>query len=150
MEKKIKLCIICNSNKSKYKCPKCTSFYCSISCFKIHKERCNKEKKDDINNKDEKNGNKNIISPLNLDEDEDIILSEKELSALKTNKSIMSKLKNKKLLKILREIDSTKYKKRTLAKKMENDPDFKLFTTEILETLGFIKKNEFIIHKEIK
>ncbi len=62
----------------------------------------------------------------------------------------MTKLKNKKLQKILKEIDSTKYKKRTLEKKMKNDPDFKLFTTEILETLGFIKNNEFINKEEIK
>ena len=147
MDKKDKLCIICNSNNSKYKCPKCNSFYCSILCFKNHKEKCVEEKKDDLNKK-EQNEDNNIVPPLNLDEDEDIILSEKELCALKANKSIMTKLRNKKLLKILKEIDSTKYKKRTLEKKMKNDPDFKEFTTEILETLGFIKNNEFIDCKE--
>ena len=145
MEKKIKLCIICNSNKSKYKCPKCTSFYCSISCFKIHKERCNKEKKDDINNKDEKKGNKNIISPLNLDEDEDIILEKKDLEKLKENKKIMNMLKNKTLRKIIREIDSAKYKKRTLERMINNDKNFKEFVQDILNTLGFIKDGFFTI-----
>ena len=143
-----KICIICNSNNSKYKCPKCNNFYCSISCFKNHKEKCNKELKDNTDIKNEQIENDNKVLPLNLDEDEDIILSEKELSVLKTNKSIMTKIKNKKLLKILKEIDSTKYKKRTLEKIMENDPDFKAFTTEILETLGFIKNNEFIYKEE--
>jgi len=59
-------------------------------------------------------------------------------------KNIMTKIKNKKLMKILKEIDSAKYKKRTLERYMDKDPDFKEFTTEILETLGFIKNNEFI------
>ena len=147
-----KICIICNSNNSKYKCPICNSFYCSIPCFKNHKENCNKKNKDDtdIDLKDKQIENENKVLPLNLDEDEDIILTEKELSVLKTNKSIMTKIKNKKLLKILKEIDSTKYKKRTLEKVMENDPDFKAFTTEILETLGFVKNNEFINVKEEK
>jgi hypothetical protein len=59
-------------------------------------------------------------------------------------KNIMTKIKNKKLMKILKEIDSAKYKKRTSERYMDKDPDFKEFTTEILETLGFIKNNEFI------
>ena len=56
----------------------------------------------------------------------------------------MTKIKNKKLKKILNEIDTAKYKKRTLEKYMINDSDFKEFTTEILNTLGFIKNNEFV------
>ena len=150
MDKKRKICITCNKTGSKYKCPLCHNFYCSILCFKEHKLKCNNK----LNNKNEDNDKQNeeniIVQPLNLDEDEDIILNEKQLSILKTNKSIMTKLKNKKLLKILKEIDSTKYKKRTLEKQMEIDPDFKIFTTEILTTLGFVKNNEFIGKDEKK
>ena len=144
MDKNYKLCIICNTKDSKYKCPTCHCFYCSILCFKEHKTKCNKDIKNNNITNNEKQDNNSDVQPLNLDEDEDIILTEKQLSVLKTNKSIMTKLKNKKIFKILKEIDSTKYKKRTLEKKMETDPDFKDFTTEILTTLGFIKNNEFI------
>ena len=150
MDKNKKTCITCNKTDSKYKCPLCHSFYCSISCFKEHRIKCNNK----LNNKNEDNDKQNeeniTVQPLNLDEDEDIILNEKQLSILKTNKSIMTKLKNKKLLKILKEIDSTKYKKRTLEKQMKIDPDFKIFTTEILTTLGFVKNNEFIGKDEKK
>ena len=31
-------CIVCKEEKPKYKCPKCESRYCSIMCFKKHKE----------------------------------------------------------------------------------------------------------------
>ena len=150
MDKNKKICISCNKTDSKYKCPLCHNFYCSILCFKEHKLKCNNK----LNNKKEDNDKQNeeniTVQPLNLDEDEDIILNEKQLSILKTNKSIMTKLKNKKLLKILKEIDSTKYKKRTLERQMEKDPDFKIFTTEILTTLGFIKNHEFIAKDDKK
>ena len=147
MDKNRKACITCNKPDSKYKCPLCRSFYCSILCFKEHRQKCNNK----LNKDDDKQNEENTpVQPLNLDEDEDIILNEKKLNILKTNKSIMTKLKNKKLLKILKEIDSTKYKKRTLERQMEIDPDFKIFTTEILTTLGFVKNNEFIGKDEKK
>ena len=56
-------------------------------------------------------------------------------------------LRNKNLKKIIKEIDSSKYKKRTLEKMQEN-PDFKEFTTEILKSLGFIKNNIFTLSKK--
>lgn len=31
------LCEICESAKRKYKCPKCSINYCSLSCYKTHK-----------------------------------------------------------------------------------------------------------------
>lgn len=59
----------------------------------------------------------------------------------------MTMLRNKNLKKIIKEIDSSKYKKRTL-EKMQEDPDFKDFTTEILKSLGFIKNNIFSLSKK--
>ncbi|KAH9623215.1 hypothetical protein KSS87_006217 [Heliosperma pusillum] len=40
-EKKImgpQLCLVCSEAKSKYKCPTCVIPYCSLACFKKHKE----------------------------------------------------------------------------------------------------------------
>ena len=31
-------CQVCNTVASRYKCPKCTITYCSLPCFKIHKQ----------------------------------------------------------------------------------------------------------------
>ncbi|XP_065197362.1 zinc finger HIT domain-containing protein 3-like [Sycon ciliatum] len=33
-------CAICSENASKYKCPRCLIRYCSLTCFKSHKESC--------------------------------------------------------------------------------------------------------------
>ena len=54
-------------------------------------------------------------------------------------------LKNKTLRKIIREIDSAKYKKRTLERMINNDKNFKEFVQDILITLGFIKDGFFTI-----
>merc|ERR1712226_1351248 len=32
------LCDVCGVQKKKYKCPTCQIFYCSLVCFKTHKE----------------------------------------------------------------------------------------------------------------
>ena len=132
-----KICIICNSENSKYKCPKCKEFYCSIQCCKIHKENCNViNNNNNISLVEDINNYKN--KPLNLDEDEDIILTKEELNKLKSNKKIMNMIKNKNLKKIIKEIDSAKFKKKTLEKIQKNDKNFLNFTLEILRCLGFL------------
>jgi hypothetical protein len=54
----------------------------------------------------------------------------------------MTMTKNKSLQKLIRHIDSTKYKK-TFLEKMLTDKDFKEFTDEILTALGFLKDGVF-------
>ena len=36
----MQLCIQCSTNISQYKCPNCRSRYCSVLCYKFHKEVC--------------------------------------------------------------------------------------------------------------
>jgi SpoVK/Ycf46/Vps4 family AAA+-type ATPase len=83
-----------------------------------------------------------VNKPLYLDEYQDIIIDKTKLSTLKENQSIMTKLRNKKLQKIIREIDSAKFKKKSL-EKMMNDKDFKDFVDEILVSLGYLKDEVF-------
>jgi len=52
----------------------------------------------------------------------------------------MNKLKNKKLKRIIRFIDGSKFKKKNLEKMMK-DKDFADFVNEILMTLNFLKSN---------
>ena len=39
----IKLCSVCSQGEKKYKCPRCESPYCSVACFRIHKNECQAE-----------------------------------------------------------------------------------------------------------
>ncbi|KAI9665956.1 MAG: hypothetical protein M1821_003891 [Bathelium mastoideum] len=34
------LCEVCNEQQHKYKCPQCQTLYCSVGCFKTHKQEC--------------------------------------------------------------------------------------------------------------
>eukprot|EP00092_Neocalanus_flemingeri_P029206 GFUD01031702.1.p1 GENE.GFUD01031702.1~~GFUD01031702.1.p1 ORF type:complete len:158 (-),score=32.42 GFUD01031702.1:70-543(-) len=34
------LCAVCEAAEKKYKCPVCEILYCSLACFKTHKEAC--------------------------------------------------------------------------------------------------------------
>jgi hypothetical protein len=52
----------------------------------------------------------------------------------------MNMIKNNRLKKIIKHIDSTKYKKRTLEKFLR-DPAFLDFANELLRSLGFLDKN---------
>lgn len=45
------ICDICQIENKKYKCPNCKIFYCSVKCFQIHKDSCQKLKQDEeLNN----------------------------------------------------------------------------------------------------
>jgi hypothetical protein len=108
-------------------------------CYKNHKLNCEGRDKiveDVVNNE----------RPLNLDESQDIIVDQSSLEKLKENMSIMNKLKNKKLKKIIRNIDSAKFKKRILEKIIANDKDFKEFVDEILSSLGYLDDNKHFIY----
>ena len=88
-----KKCIVYINEEGKYKCGYYQGFYCSIKCYKEHIKICNEKNK--VKYEKEEKEKTNNIQPLNLDEKEDIILTEKELCNLKNNKSIMTKIKNK-------------------------------------------------------
>jgi hypothetical protein len=55
----------------------------------------------------------------------------------------MNKIKNRKLQRIIKYIDSSKFKKKNLERFLNNDSDFKVFADEILETLGYLKNKSF-------
>ena len=38
------LCSVCGSEQKKYKCPECRAGYCSLNCYKSHKEICQSQK----------------------------------------------------------------------------------------------------------
>ncbi len=108
-------------------------------CYKNHKLRCQGGEKlveEVVNNE----------RPLNLDDNQDIIVDPSSLHKLRENTSIMNKLKNKRLKKIIRNIDSAKYKKRILEKLISNDKDFKDFVDEILSSLGYLNENKAFIY----
>lgn len=54
-DSKPKLCELCGTELSKYRCPKCKILYCSVACFKSHKEKQCQLLTDQSNEKEKEN-----------------------------------------------------------------------------------------------
>ncbi|KAF2233236.1 hypothetical protein EV356DRAFT_577687 [Viridothelium virens] len=48
-------CKVCDEQPSKYKCPQCRIPYCSIGCFKTHKQQCRDQAKPEDSKQDDAN-----------------------------------------------------------------------------------------------
>ena len=122
------ICGVC-PEKSKYKCPKCTTKYCSLKCFKLH--QCTPKPTPILNA---------IVKPSELDLDEDEIhLANDDYQRLRTP-IILTKLQSKKLQTLITEIDCSRAKISTLQKQLQSNKEFRIFCDDILKSLGFIDK----------
>lgn len=119
---KFKACIVCEKEKSSYKCPKCRGFYCSLACFKIHKE---KECEFKVSNN---------TTPLNLIqeksesektlEEEYILLNEEQKNIIKNDQKILDLIKSKRFLNDLAKIDEAEDRESELKKLRLINPEF--------------------------
>merc|ERR1712151_176466 len=70
-------CIVCNITTDKYKCPKCFMRYCSIACYRTHKESCsNNNTKQDDNNTIKVNGTNTsttLLLPNNINNNNNLL-----------------------------------------------------------------------------
>lgn len=111
-------------------------FSCSVSCYKTHKLVC-AVSTDNKDKEDQQTKQPNTHNKLSLDDGEDIILEEDQLNLLITNDKITSKLKNRKLKRIIKLINASKFKSSLLDKILKKDVHFREFADEILVCLGF-------------
>ncbi|KAK1560340.1 hypothetical protein Q3G72_025506 [Acer saccharum] len=96
-------CQVCNEAQSKYKCPSCLSPYCSLLCFKKHKETpCAKPQEKE----------KSIVpelpvgKPLAADEPSEV-LQKVQLESIASSSEIRDALKDESLQKLILEIDGS-------------------------------------------
>lgn len=123
-------CQICQEAQSKYKCPSCLLPYCSLVCFKRHKENpCNK-----LAPREEK-----IIMVLperSFEVDEATwILSSDQFQLIAESKSILDSLKDVELQKLVYKIDSSSNPEEELDKAMEVE-GFLQFKENILSVVS--------------
>lgn len=123
-----------------------TSIYsCSSSCYKTHISSSHQQtEQEKLENKTNLKENiiKNENPRLELDEHEDIIVPTERLEGIINNQSLRTKLKNTKLRKIIKFINSSKLKTTLLSKAIKNDAHLKDFVDEILEGLGYLKSKD--------
>ncbi|XP_051014141.1 zinc finger HIT domain-containing protein 3 isoform X1 [Acomys russatus] len=103
------VCVIC-LEKPKYRCPTCRVPYCSVTCFKKHKEECNPVKKKGtvapVNPRSEENkdDDASVADFLNSDEEEDRV-SLQNLKNLGESATLRSLLLNPHLRQLMVNLD---------------------------------------------
>ncbi|KAL8224998.1 hypothetical protein R6Q57_017555 [Mikania cordata] len=130
-----KECKVCEKTESRYKCPVCLIPYCSLVCFKKHKEiQCVKPVPALDNDTSTTITTVDVDRPFYVDA-ADEVLQRSQLECIASNTEIIDALKDKELQKLIHKIDSSADSESELDKAME-DEAFRLFTEKILSTLN--------------
>ncbi|KAM7342067.1 zinc finger HIT domain-containing protein 3 [Cochliomyia hominivorax] len=131
-------CIICNELTNKYKCPKCFEFYCSLNCYKQHKdspECLEKPKNTNENNVDV--DEPTVHEPFKT---EDTVPLEK-LKQLSTSDDLKNLLYNPHLRNLLKEIDTAPNAWKAIRAAM-HEPLFLEFADECLKIIEPVPDEE--------
>ncbi|XP_019459590.1 PREDICTED: zinc finger HIT domain-containing protein 3 [Lupinus angustifolius] len=126
-------CQICNLAQSKYKCPSCYVPYCSLICFKKHKESpCVKPPTSEA--KTAVVSESPVVKPLTVGKS-NLVLQKSQLEAIASSSEIRDALNDKSLEDLIRRIDSSPNAENELEKAMAEEA-FHLFTEKVLSTIN--------------
>ncbi|KAL0216577.1 hypothetical protein P9112_008761 [Eukaryota sp. TZLM1-RC] len=116
-------CSVCASSSS-YKCPACRSPYCSLSCYKLHKDKCSGEVQ---------SSQKPMDSPSSF---VFATLSEKQRALLDKSSKISELCNNKLFMDVATDIVTSSNPLKTLETVIRNDEEFACIYTYIVELIG--------------
>ncbi|XP_027175764.1 zinc finger HIT domain-containing protein 3 [Coffea eugenioides] len=126
-----KICQVCDDAQSKYKCPRCLVPYCSLVCFKKHKEiPCSKPESSSQAPKRAMH----LEKPYYVDDPSES-LQRVQLESIACSSEIRDILKDKELQKLILNVDGSAEAEKELGKAMEVDA-FRIFTEKILSIIG--------------
>ncbi|GAV63846.1 zf-HIT domain-containing protein [Cephalotus follicularis] len=126
-------CQVCNEAPSKYKCPSCLVPYCSLVCYKKHKEiPCAKP----VSPKQKPTPRPKlpVEKPLHVDKPSEV-LQKSQLESIASSSEICNALKDENLQELVNKIDSSPDAENELDKAMELDV-FRIFTDKIFSAIG--------------
>lgn len=145
-------CIICDTSKPKYKCPRCTVRYCSLECYRAHRTQCEeiqreKQAQREENHQSSSNNVNNLPPPGNADDEEEedeyddtkIILKESHYETLRNDESIKNALRDPRLQQIITQIDTATDRVEALREARANNPYLREFIDKMLDSLGMIE-----------
>ncbi|KAI8985046.1 hypothetical protein BDB01DRAFT_788720 [Pilobolus umbonatus] len=124
------ICSVCEEKSSLYKCPQCRTPYCSLVCFKKHKETPCEVK---IEETDTTIHRKEVPFVGDPEDDEPSRLTESDLIKLRYSQEIHDQLKHKQLRELLRKIDCSETPEKDLDALRANDPFFDEFASKLVE-----------------
>ncbi|XP_004290030.1 PREDICTED: zinc finger HIT domain-containing protein 3 [Fragaria vesca subsp. vesca] len=141
------VCQVCNEAQSKYKCPSCRAPYCSVPCFKKHKETpCVSLLHSEDNPKSTcvlpvQSEEKPSAAPESVVErpvtvtEPSAVLKREQLEAIASSSELRDALKDESLQKLIESIDCSPDAENELDKAMDVEV-FRLFTDKILSTIN--------------
>ncbi|KAJ8553009.1 hypothetical protein K7X08_020402 [Anisodus acutangulus] len=133
-----KKCKICEEAQSKYKCPNCFIPYCSLVCFKKHKEiPCGKSEAEPEPSCEEKLASApapHVEKPIYIDEPSEA-LNQPQLESIASSNEILEAIRNKDLQKLIYDLDSSLDAETELDKAMEKE-EFRILSEKILSTIS--------------
>ncbi|ORE02645.1 hypothetical protein BCV72DRAFT_214839 [Rhizopus microsporus var. microsporus] len=126
------LCQVCEQEESKYKCPNCRLPYCSLVCFKKHKETpCHVEQDDQDNSTIQ---TRKDIKAVGDPEDEDPSrLTSEDLQRLIHSDKVHEFLEYSQIRKLVKKIDSSPNPEKVLDTIRAEDPVFEEFVQTLVE-----------------
>ncbi|KAK8794213.1 hypothetical protein JH06_1398 [Blastocystis sp. subtype 4] len=142
-EEKKCLCSICQQEKAKYKCPKCSSGYCSVQCYKSHKEMCGGESSNGVD-LIVKTADEN--SELDSEEEsrDDItgsLIPRENLEQIRESESIRELLNEPYIQKAILSVIESEDKERRLNELKENS-EFSILIDELLLCVKVARRRE--------
>mmetsp|Transcript_599 Transcript_599/g.1433 ORF Transcript_599/g.1433 Transcript_599/m.1433 type:complete len:150 (-) Transcript_599:243-692(-) len=122
-------CGVCSERIGKYKCPGCKEPYCSVKCYKIHKESCDPQPAPPKDDSKEQEPEESVVPYL--------YRSLKNEDFLKISSSSYMKLaiQNEELRGILKQVDRAEDRERELEKAMRTNCDFREFIDKMVDIL---------------
>ncbi|ERN15786.1 zinc finger HIT domain-containing protein 3 isoform X2 [Amborella trichopoda] len=132
-------CGVCVEAQSKYKCPTCFMPYCSLACFKNHREvPCTKP---DL---PEQKPETHLLSARSIRVDEESwVLQKDQFESIASSYEIRNTLKNDELCRIISNINSSTNAEDELDKALR-DPAFREFSDKISCILNPGEQSEVI------
>ncbi|XP_034689906.1 zinc finger HIT domain-containing protein 3 [Vitis riparia] len=126
-------CKVCNEAASKYKCPSCLIPYCSLVCFKKHKEiPCVKPVSPEV--KTNEDSQLLVERPYLVDEPSEV-LQKLQLESIASSSEIRDALKDQDLQELINKIDQSPDAENELEKAMGIEA-FSIFTDKILSAIS--------------
>ena len=141
------VCAVCTEAPSKYKCPNCKIVYCSLICYKNHKEvPCTKvEAPKRVPSVDAFSTKKPHMTrhakAAAIEEEKSWKISESQFAKLRGNTDLCAALRDPVLQAKLVEIDNARDRDAALNKAIATDPRFKDFADNILVTIGACERS---------
>ncbi|XP_059829187.1 zinc finger HIT domain-containing protein 3 [Hypanus sabinus] len=136
----MKVCGVCEEQATKYRCPACDVRYCSVGCYKKHKDDCKPQKSGSVSSTSELSTEVGTITwqegkddILGEDEESDRVPLEK-LKLLAKSEELKSLLCNPHLRQLLLTIDRAEDKENIMKSAMQ-EPIFVEFADRCLQVV---------------